>query len=48
MVISLSKNFYLAVIPELNSGQVLTNPPAGGQNLFNRFLYFFWATTPIH
>jgi len=22
----------VAVIPELNSGQVLTNPPAGGQN----------------
>jgi len=26
----------VVVIPELNSGQVLTNPPAGGQKLIRQ------------
>ena len=28
----------VTVIPELNSGQALINPPAGGQNLFGNIV----------
>jgi len=35
--INLNRHFDKTVIPELNSGQALTNPPAGGLN------FAFWT-----
>ena len=38
----------MAVIPELNSGQALTNPPAGGLSLSFEFFIILNTKYKIH